>query len=772
MAGDESDGSLGAYGFDEPDEGERPLFIMRTTPRKGVWILLPLLVLGVCTDALRAAPGDVAITEIMYKPRIEEYRQILNAAKVPIWWEEGDDLDAEYVELCNTGKEAVDLGGWAFVEGIEFTFPSNTMLGPGDYIVVCNNATVLRAHYGLTTSEAIGDFSGVLDNAGERLTLIDDSEPPRIIDTVRYNDNPPWPLAPDQDGRSLEVIDATEDNSIPENWRAAHITLVRDNAARPPGPALGDLRPLLGGTPAAENTVHSTDGIPPLVDQFTHEPLRPTSTDDVTITAQVTAHDAITSVTLHYEFYREPFPHTGPVFSDSVVMDPGAVNKTYTATLPAQQSQTLVRYRVEATDASGRNWIHPDAFSLSPHRAYFHYDGEEETELPTYFLIMSQTDLDRLEAFNASRDNKDTVEATLVVDGIVYDHIRTRYRACRDCAKRSHKFKFNKHELLREMSRLDLDYDWPVLQKVGSNLFWLLGQDNIATELLRLDRNGEFLGVFLAQESPNRTWLARHGWDEDSEIYKAKEGGTISGLPGTFRANLAYHPTPADVYPKLFVKRGDALGSFQSLIDFARENDELPNSELENFFNTKLDLDGWNYPRTVHMTQPHCDYSIKNYYVIRAPDPDGRWNIVYFDYDRFWGCLMIGPNPCHTALESVFCGGTQVDVRMITNVPTRNRIFDRLNDVTRNIIVPETVNALLDYEFGRSGIDRQEERDNVQGAQTARDGMLDDIKPYFQARHDFLLTFMGNLSRTDESTGPQIDVEAPIAYESETGVAV
>ena len=134
-------------------------------------------------------------------------------------------------------------GEMDFVEGIEFTFPSNTMLGPGDYIVVCNNATVLRAHYGLTTSEAIGDFSGVLDNAGERLTLLDDSEPPRIIDTVRYNDNPPWPLAPDQDGRSLEVLDATEDHSIPENWRAAHITLVRANAARPPGPGRRPISP-------------------------------------------------------------------------------------------------------------------------------------------------------------------------------------------------------------------------------------------------------------------------------------------------------------------------------------------------------------------------------------------------------------------------------------------------------------------------------------------------------------------------------------------------
>lgn len=725
-----------------------------------------------CSTRLAAGPGDVVITEIMYKPRIEQYRELLDFAKVPRWWEEGDDPGGEYVELYNTGPETVNLGGWSFVDGIQYDFPANTLLDAGDYLVVCASAATLRDHYGLSNKQAIGDFTGEISNAGERLTLVDDSTPRRIIDTFRFNDDPPWPLAPDQAGLSLELMDPNEDNSLAENWRAARITLQRENGVRSADPTEGQRRPLLGGTPAAMNTVHRTDGIPPFVDGFIHSPLRPTSLDDVTITATVTAQDAVTDVTLHYEFYREPYPYTGPVVSDSIAMAPGVESRTYIATVPAQVSQTLVRYRVEATDSSGRSATFPDDFELSPHRAYFHYDGEEETEIPTFFLIMSQSALDRLEAFNANVDNKDSVEATLVIDGIVYDHIRTRYRACRPCAKRSHKFKFNRHEYWNDMSRLDLDYDWPVLQKVASSLFWLAGHDNIAADLLRLNRNGDFFGVFLAQESPNGSWLERHGFDPDSEVFKAKEGGSPSDLPDIFRANLSYNPVPAGLYPKMYVKRGDSLGSFQSLIDLTRDMAEVPRSELTGWFNDNLMIDDWLYPWTIHMTQPHCDYAIKNYYVIKSPEPDGRWNIVYFDYDRFWGCLMFSTAPCH-AITQFICGGTVVNEKMNTNRDIRSRTFLVLNDVTRTMLTSDAVNTLLDRYFSETSVDREEERLNVAGAQVAPDFSLPNIKEYYLDHSNFLLdTILKNLRLGEEDLGPQITLADPIAFEADDGFSV
>jgi hypothetical protein len=40
------------------------------------------------------------------------------------------------VELHNPTGTPIDLSGWAFTEGIDFTFPSQTVLAAGGYLVV------------------------------------------------------------------------------------------------------------------------------------------------------------------------------------------------------------------------------------------------------------------------------------------------------------------------------------------------------------------------------------------------------------------------------------------------------------------------------------------------------------------------------------------------------------------------------------------------------------------------------------------------------------
>jgi hypothetical protein len=42
----------------------------------------------------------------------------------------------------------VDLGGWSFLEGIPFTFPAGTAMGPGEYLVIARDPTALEARFG------------------------------------------------------------------------------------------------------------------------------------------------------------------------------------------------------------------------------------------------------------------------------------------------------------------------------------------------------------------------------------------------------------------------------------------------------------------------------------------------------------------------------------------------------------------------------------------------------------------------------------------------
>src|SRR5205814_9280771 len=62
---------------------------------------------------------------------------------------------AEFVELFNAGSNTVNLAGWKFVGGLDFTFPA-TNVGPGRFVVVAQNPAFLATKYAATG--ALGPF--------------------------------------------------------------------------------------------------------------------------------------------------------------------------------------------------------------------------------------------------------------------------------------------------------------------------------------------------------------------------------------------------------------------------------------------------------------------------------------------------------------------------------------------------------------------------------------------------------------------------------------
>ena len=54
-----------------------------------------------------------------------------------IFYHAPDDIeDLEYVELHNSGDQAVDLGGWAFTRGMKFKFPPGTQIKAKGFLVL------------------------------------------------------------------------------------------------------------------------------------------------------------------------------------------------------------------------------------------------------------------------------------------------------------------------------------------------------------------------------------------------------------------------------------------------------------------------------------------------------------------------------------------------------------------------------------------------------------------------------------------------------------
>ncbi len=123
----------------------------------------------------------------------------------------------EFVELYNPGSASVSIAGWQFSDGVSYTFPEGAAVDAGGRVVICSNRNVLAAEFGLAADGLFGDYEGQLSNGGETLTLVDSDGV--LVDSVRYDDVPPWGSA-DGTGSSLERVCASFSSQHPANWVA------------------------------------------------------------------------------------------------------------------------------------------------------------------------------------------------------------------------------------------------------------------------------------------------------------------------------------------------------------------------------------------------------------------------------------------------------------------------------------------------------------------------------------------------------------------------
>jgi len=113
-------------------------------------------------------------------------------------------------------------------EGVDFTFPDNSSIASGEYIVVTRDSI----SYSGNNYQVFQWTNSSLNNGGEDIKLMNTDC--GVVDYVDYDDSAPWPVEPDGGGPSLELKVIDSDNSQSKNWQ------VSDN---------------IGGTPGASNGV-------------------------------------------------------------------------------------------------------------------------------------------------------------------------------------------------------------------------------------------------------------------------------------------------------------------------------------------------------------------------------------------------------------------------------------------------------------------------------------------------------------------------------------
>ncbi len=177
----------------------------------GYWLIITVLTLITGIQSAQA----LFISEIMYNPV---------------------DQQLEYIELYNHRAVFEDLSGYAFANGIEYTFAPGTTLGAKEYLVIALDPNALQEAYGI--SHVLGPYNGKLDNGGERIDLNNGNG--GTILSVRYSDTHPWPIAPDGTGHSLVIESISDDPDDGSAWRAST---------------------LIGGTPGTAHVDFGSQGI-------------------------------------------------------------------------------------------------------------------------------------------------------------------------------------------------------------------------------------------------------------------------------------------------------------------------------------------------------------------------------------------------------------------------------------------------------------------------------------------------------------------------------
>jgi hypothetical protein len=164
--------------------------------------------------AVSPLQGNLVLSELMYNPPGGE--------------------DYEFLELANVGTEPLDLTGAQFTDGVSYTF-GNTLLQPGELIVVARNPVAFTERYGGEGIRlAAGAYDGKLANAGEKITLVDAHD--QEVFSFRYGDSGNWPGRADGRGSSLERVAPEGDPGRASSWTASALIGGSPGRMRSPAP--------------------------------------------------------------------------------------------------------------------------------------------------------------------------------------------------------------------------------------------------------------------------------------------------------------------------------------------------------------------------------------------------------------------------------------------------------------------------------------------------------------------------------------------------------
>ena len=722
-----------SYGLD-PASSEETYFL---TPTPG----------AVNSSNTTANPSEqIVITEIMFHPS--------SAIDPP-----SENPAHEFIELFNNGLQNVDLSGWQFTRGVDFTFPTDpgvNVMAPGDYLVVAADLTTFNARYS-GVANVISGWAGQLSNSGEEILLRNSLG--NRIDRVTYADqgdwavrelgpldfgNRGWTWSDDTDGggKSLELINLDLSNRQGQNWSASATD---------------------GGTPGAINSINA-DVVAPLILDVEHFPAIPGINDPVTITAQlrVEAGDSVT-VSIFYRLDRagntDSFLEV-PMADDGLSGD-GAVGDTiYGGQIPAQANGAIVEFYVRAEDTAGniRTWpaevdvdgtLEQSANALyQVNNSFTGVRGPGDQSL--FFLIMTEDERARLAVIGDSEDsaNDDLSDAQMNGTFISFDGDTTRVRYQTGIRNRGHgsrsippmnyRVNFPSDASWSGATAINLNSKYTPSQVVGMKVFqaaMLAAPDAAPVQILvngqdLSESGGRMFGAYAYVEALNSEWAENHfASDGGGNLYRGVR------IPGVTEADLRYLGTDATPYREAYRKSTNS--SVDDWSDLIAMTDALNNSSPATYvadISPHVNIGQWVSYMAVDTLLGNRESGLNtgvgdDYAMYRGVD-DPRFTLVPHDMDTIFGEGNSGSSPTQSIFNFENVDGLSTFMNHSDIVPL---YYAALLQHAATIFAPEEVGRLIDQLLG-----------DVDGDGTSQwvpleEGTIQDMKAFAEGRRQHVL---------------------------------
>jgi hypothetical protein len=158
----------------------------------------------------------VVISEIMYRPATRS-----------------DGRNLEYVELYNSQPWFQDISGFRVKGDIDFTFPTNTVLGANSYLVLAK--APLDVQQVCQVTNLTGGYSGNLPGSEGRVRL--EHRSGAVLLEVHYRDESPWPAGAAGTGHSIVLAHPSLGEGDPKAWGRSAFMGGSPGVAEPAAPA-------------------------------------------------------------------------------------------------------------------------------------------------------------------------------------------------------------------------------------------------------------------------------------------------------------------------------------------------------------------------------------------------------------------------------------------------------------------------------------------------------------------------------------------------------